>query len=298
MFCKYKLYIHVLFAANFRSLSARSIIIIFLSNISKNRMSPYSFFERQCMTYSICVLKNIITSTLNNDDDDDDEMNVFIRFDRQVRCKIKDFTELTVLNMTDKDFKINFRLTRESVEILIFNLGLLLSNLKFECSIETQILVFIWYMTNLLIKFNLSDSPTHGVIINCLQQMNILNRVFIQWPSSRKAIETVEKFNALWQTSFPNVIGAVDILLSYCHIVILAPWEKKSMMPKLDRNMFYNRKQVPSVLLQVFISDGAYPLTEKIMVPYKDNGHLTQNQKNFNKILRSSRVVIEQPLEN
>jgi len=43
------------------------------------------------------------------------------------------------------------------------------------------------------------------------------------------------------------------------------------------------------------LGDGAYyPLTEKIMVPYKDNGHLTQNQKNFNKILSSSRLVVEQ----
>jgi len=78
------------------------------------------------MTYSIYVLKNytviffldIITSTLNNDDDDDDDMNVFNRFERQVRSKIKDFTELTVLNMTDKDFKIHFRLTRESIEVI------------------------------------------------------------------------------------------------------------------------------------------------------------------------------------
>jgi len=83
-----------------------------------------------------------------------------------------------------------------------------------------------------------------------LLQINTLNRVFIQWPSGQRAIETVEKFNALRQTSFPNVIGAVD----GCHIAILAPWEKRSVMPKLDRNMFYNRKQVPSVLLQVFIS--------------------------------------------
>jgi len=80
--------------------------------------------------------------------------------------------------------------------------------------------------------------------------MNTLNRVFIQWPSGQKAIETVEKFNALRQTSFPNVVGAVD----GCHIAILAPWQKRSVMPKLDRNIFYNRKQVPSVLLQVFIS--------------------------------------------
>jgi len=47
--------------------------------------------------------------------------------------------------------------------------------------------------------------------------------------------------HALRQTSFPNVIGVVD----GCHIAILAPWEKRSVMPKLDRNIFYNRKQVP-----------------------------------------------------
>jgi len=42
------------------------------------------------------------------------------------------------------------------------------------------------------------------------------------------------------------------------------------------------------------LGDGAYPLTDKIMVPHKDNGHITQNQKNFNKILSSSRVVVQQ----
>ena len=75
--------------------------------------------------YVICVLKSnsviffldIITSTLNDENDDDDEMNVFIRFERQVRSKIKNFTEVTVLDMTDKDFKIHFGLTRESIEV-------------------------------------------------------------------------------------------------------------------------------------------------------------------------------------
>ncbi|CAI6363007.1 unnamed protein product [Macrosiphum euphorbiae] len=294
--------------------------------LNKNKLSSYIV---QGFPTHKRTLFDIITSTLNDDNDDGDEMNVFIRFERQVRSKIKNFTEVTVLDMTDKDFKIHFRLTRESIE--------------FKCSIEKQILVFTWYMANcethrqIANRFNLSDSTSHGIIINCLLQLNTLNRVFIKWPSGQRAIETMEKFHALRQTSFPNVIGAVD----GCHIAILAPWEKRSVMPKLDRNMFYNRKQVPSVLLQgivnadqIFIDvfagwpgsshdarvfrkstigqnilenhgsilppnchilgDGAYPLTEKIMVPYKDNGHLTQNQKNFNKILSSSRVVVEQ----
>lgn len=42
------------------------------------------------------------------------------------------------------------------------------------------------------------------------------------------------------------------------------------------------------------LGDGAYPLAKGVMVPYKDNGHLTLAQKNFNRILSSSRVVVEQ----
>lgn len=85
---------------------------------------------------------DIITSTLNNDDDDDDELNVFIRFERQVRSKIKDFTELTVPNMTDKDFKIHFRLTRESIEVihitnayLIYSYFYFISYTRYLCNV-------------------------------------------------------------------------------------------------------------------------------------------------------------------
>lgn len=42
------------------------------------------------------------------------------------------------------------------------------------------------------------------------------------------------------------------------------------------------------------LGDSAYPLREFIMVPFRDNGHLTPNQRKFNKRLSSSRVVIEQ----
>jgi len=42
------------------------------------------------------------------------------------------------------------------------------------------------------------------------------------------------------------------------------------------------------------IGDGAYPLTEGLMIPFKDNGRLTREQKIFNKKLSSSRILIEQ----
>jgi len=41
------------------------------------------------------------------------------------------------------------------------------------------------------------------------------------------------------------------------------------------------------------VGDSAYPLEVKLMVPYRDNGHLTEEQKAFNLKLSGSRCAIE-----
>lgn len=41
------------------------------------------------------------------------------------------------------------------------------------------------------------------------------------------------------------------------------------------------------------VGDSAYKLHENLLVPYRDNGHLTQRQRNFNFCHASARVVIE-----
>nr|CAI5841833.1 unnamed protein product [Callosobruchus analis] len=42
------------------------------------------------------------------------------------------------------------------------------------------------------------------------------------------------------------------------------------------------------------LGDAAYPLSMYLMVPFKDKGRLTKQQKKFNKKLSSTRIVIEQ----
>lgn len=44
------------------------------------------------------------------------------------------------------------------------------------------------------------------------------------------------------------------------------------------------------------IGDAAYSLLKQLMVPYTDNGHLTQRQKNYNFCLSSSRMVVERAI--
>jgi len=41
------------------------------------------------------------------------------------------------------------------------------------------------------------------------------------------------------------------------------------------------------------LGDSAYPCLECLIVPYRDNGHLTRAQRHFNSKLNSCRVVIE-----
>lgn len=41
------------------------------------------------------------------------------------------------------------------------------------------------------------------------------------------------------------------------------------------------------------VGDSAYKLYENLLVPYKDNGHLTERQKNYNFCHASARIAIE-----
>lgn len=111
-----------------------------------------------------------------------------------------------------------------------------------------NLLFNFFYNRQIANRFDVAESTSHGIIICCLKELNKISNKFIQWPTGPCAQNVVNKFNSLrGRNSFPNVFGAID----GCHISILAPWEKRKKMPKLNRTMYYNRKQVPTVLLQV-----------------------------------------------
>lgn len=49
-----------------------------------------------------------------------------------------------------------------------------------------------------------------------------------------------------------------------------------------------------NIFLLILIADSAYAIHPNVMVPFRDNGHLTELQKNYNFCLSSTRIALEQ----
>ena len=89
---------------------------------------------------------------------------------------------------------------------------------------------------------------------NNLKYITSISDLVIKWPCDNEQRLTLKKFQNLRNKVLPGVFGAID----GCHIKILAPWVKRTVMPPLNKSMFYNRKQVPTVILQVHINSYSY----------------------------------------
>ena len=151
--------------------------------------------------------------------------------------------------------------------------------------------------------------------------LNNLKSKFINWPHAEVLEQTIDKFHQ--RNGFPGVIGALD----GTHISIKAPTENPQSY--INRKGYYSL-QLQAVcdsdmkFLNCFcgyagschdarvlgnsdlwnyglevcngnhiIADGAYPLRRWLMTPYRDSGHLSQEQKHFNYLLSAYMVVIE-----
>ncbi|KAK3920196.1 Putative nuclease [Frankliniella fusca] len=151
-----------------------------------------------------------------------------------------------------------------------------------------------------------------------------VSQQFIKWPSGERANEVVRGFQ--FACTFPGVIGAVDGL----HVNIPAPAENPEayvnrkghysiqLQAVCDHKRLFTHiyvGQVGSVHdsrvfrlseLQTFmdqedrfhnnshiIGDAAHTLNRHLLVPYMDNGNLTDRQKNFNFCLSSARMTVE-----
>lgn len=155
--------------------------------------------------------------------------------------------------------------------------------------------------------------------------LHCLASCFIKWPRGEQATRVIEEFQRA--KGFPGVIGAVDGSLiqirapkedaasyicrkKYPAILLQAVCDACSLFThcyaghvgsvhdaRVFRNSplfeFIQRPDEYFPLNSHLIGDAAYSVHPHVMVPFRDNGHLTARQNNFNYCLSSTCMAIE-----
>ena len=198
--------------------------------------------------------------------------------------------------------------------------------------IEKQLLVAIWLLGNqetfrsVCDRFDLARSTTHVIFKKVSNALcSELGKTVIRWPRGQHLQDIMEGFRAAYR--FPRIVGVIDGTyipitapkedpLSYVnrkgyHCIVLQGVCDHEMLftsifagfpgsvhdaRVLRRSSLMNEVEAdPSMFPQNshLLGDSAYPLRNWLMVPFKDNGNLTQAQQRYNRRLSSARSVIE-----
>ncbi|KAG0420107.1 hypothetical protein HPB47_003673 [Ixodes persulcatus] len=178
--------------------------------------------------------------------------------------------------------------------------------------VTKQTLIFVWSLANLECfrsigdRFGLSKSTVCRVVHRVGPAVLTHSPNFVSWPTEKKALHIISGFEA--KAGFPGVLGAID----GSHIVCKGLQGKDAQsyinrhgLPSVllqaicdhearflhcsagdpgsvhDARM-YRRSELPTILTadkfpfdSHLLGDGAYPLRQSLLVPYRNNGRLT-----------------------
>ena len=208
-------------------------------------------------------------------------------------------------------------------QMLIENFGFQIK--QSAIPLEKKVLSTLWVLANqesfrsVADRFNMSKGTLHSLCMDVCHVLVQNQNEHVKWPNNYE--DVADAFEQ--RRGFPGVIGAIDgthiplvgvgkdrasfinrkgflslQLQATCtsdlkFTDLVCGWPGSVHDARVFRNspladMLPNLPQHKHI-----VGDSAYPLRTYLLVPYKDNGHLTASQKNFNKKLNSTRVDIE-----
>jgi hypothetical protein len=197
-----------------------------------------------------------------------------------------------------------------------------------QISVEKHLLISLWYLATQDSIHSISDrfNVTESSVIRCRTRITYifvshLKDVFITLPSANECQEIMDKFEQ--KQNFPSVLGAIDgthiairapknhpetyvnrkgfhsiILQGICRedlrfIDCVAGWPGSCHDARVLKNTDIWDNGLEACGNGHFLGDGAYPLRSWLLTPYRDTGHLTPQQRNYNYRHSSTRVTIE-----
>ncbi|XP_047526405.1 putative nuclease HARBI1 [Pieris napi] len=272
------------------------------------------------------------TSSSSSDEEWDAIIKNYNRENRQLRPRIIDY-ENVIFRYSDEEFKSHFRISRNTFnylhDIIEENLVRHVPGCPTIPS-HHQLMIALWKMATMdsyrsvCDRFNVGRATAVRAVRRVCHALFIKSSRFIQWPTGERAIEVMHGFERA--SGFPKVIGAID----GTHIRINGP--KQNHADYINRKGFHSiqlqvvcdhktlithcyaghpgsvHDQRVFRLSEVadyvndddkflenchMLGDAAYEIHQHLLTPYRDNGHLTGKQKNYNYRHSAARVTVE-----
>ncbi|XP_066585459.1 putative nuclease HARBI1 [Prorops nasuta] len=249
--------------------------------------------------------------------------------------RVINFIENVVYAYDNDEFKKHFRMGRVTFYFLLNMIEPYVKDMVSKgplISTETQLYITLYVLgtpdsyRSIVTKFNVGNATAWRAVKRVVKALCILRNTFIRWPTEEEAEATANTIVGKYK--FPDVLGIVD----GTHIRINAPKENSTAYinrkgyHSIQLQVICNEKRefihcyagMPGCVhdMRVFkysgvqqkcsedyfgnkhlLGDSAYVLQKQVMIPYKDNGHLSLGERNYNYILSRSRIIIERAIE-
>ncbi|XP_071054257.1 uncharacterized protein [Onthophagus taurus] len=191
------------------------------------------------------------------------------------------FLEEIVPSYDDDKFFHHFRLSRESVDIIVENFEASehykdSSGQYGNISSRNQVLIVLWYIGHMSSfrdvanRFDITISSVHRILRRVVFTISNLAPSIITWPTNEEKIESERYF---CQNGFPMVIGAIDGI----HIKIDKPLE--------DSDCYKNKKGYYSIQMQAVCNHNRKIIDLFVGYPGSVNdSRVFRNSSLFNKL--------------
>ncbi|XP_003427676.1 protein ANTAGONIST OF LIKE HETEROCHROMATIN PROTEIN 1 [Nasonia vitripennis] len=257
------------------------------------------------------------------------------RIERRIP-RVQNFIENVILRYNDIEFKETFRMSRTTFEYLLLLIRPNLEGLNefgnMPINPDKQLYITLYVLgtpdsyRSVTTKFNVGKATAWRAVRRVVRSICQYRNYFIRWPSAREAAETSMRIAR--RRRLHGVIGAVDgthIRIAALRVDSQAYINRKGVH-SIQLQVICNDKLefihcyagLPGSVhdTRVFrysgvqqrctdeyfpnnthlLGDSAYTLQNHVIVPYRDNGHLTVEEVHFNHVLSGTRMMVERSI--
>ncbi|KAL6433490.1 hypothetical protein ACFW04_006538 [Cataglyphis niger] len=214
--------------------------------------------------------------------------------------KLTDYVEQVISGYSKITFKQHFRMFPETFQMILRLLrqALNATNIcgKKQLSSEKQLMITLW-----LLQIHIGKTTALRAVRGVTYALYCLAPRFIKWPRGEEATSVIgavdDSFIQIWapQKNVASYISVCDArsLFTHCHAGHAGSMHDARVFRNSLLAEFIQKPDEYFPSNSHLLGDAAYSIYPHVVVPFRDNEHLTVRQKNFNYCLSSTRVAIE-----